>query len=377
MKKVICIVFVLVMCFALAGCDSNQYEKAMSLYEAGDYERAASIFEELGDYENSVEMAKESKYAKAMSLYEAEDYARAASVFEELGDYKNSAKMAKESKYAYASQLLFEDKEFDSAKRIFGELGNYSDSEELCLECDYRKAEEAFSSGDYKTAISIYELNPTYSDSEMKIAQATRKLMYEKYDDVIQLMSEGVWFYNVSGAINAVNRLTFSGEAAQITVFISDGNGVDSDINRTAKFTVDESYITFTDSYDGEISIPYRVENGTLILDGGYLTPEEVDADLQGYWRVRDFSSEYIYYFEDGKVSYEYAAESYWGSNGEYFYYGPYEGTYTIDENGLNADVSNNWQFAFNVIDGKAVMVRCGHICSSTSGFKGENGYSF
>ena len=47
MKKIICVVCLLMMCLMLAGCDSSQYKKATSLYKAGEYEAATAIFEEL------------------------------------------------------------------------------------------------------------------------------------------------------------------------------------------------------------------------------------------------------------------------------------------------------------------------------------------
>lgn len=348
MKKVICVICMLAICLALTGCDSSQYKKAMSLYEGGDYERAGEIFEELGDYENSSEMAQTCKYT-------------------------------------HAAKLL-ENKDFDTAKEIFEQLGNYADSKNFCKECDYRKAEDAFASGDYETAISVYELNPTYLDSEMKITAAKQKLMYEKYGDVIEKMTEGVWFYN-GGSNAAVNRLTFTEKQANITQFVSDGNGVHTGDVNDFPFVVDESNIVLTLVDGSEQTIPYTLENNALILEGGYLTPEDVEADLQGYWSLHDkdtiavlgitTENEYIAYLNKGAFVYESAAKAYGGRNGEYYYYGPYEGTYQVNETGLNVEVRNNYRFAFNIIDGKAVLLSCGKPFSPASGFKGENGYHF
>lgn len=346
MKKAICMVCVLAICLALAGCDSSQYKKATSLYEAGDFEAAASLFEELGDYENSAEMALACKYT-------------------------------------YAAQLL-ENGDYDAAKEIFEKLDNYADSKNFCKECDYQKAEDAFASGDYETAISLYELNPTYLDSEMKITNAKRELMYEKYGEVIEKMTEGVWFYN-GGSDTAVNCLTFTNDQASITQIVSDGNGTHTGNSNALSFMVDEANIVLSLVDGSEQTISYTLENGTLTLEGGYLTPAEIESDLQGYWGLRkkdsvlgiSMENEYIFYFNTGKVVYEYAAKALGYSNGEYYYYGPYEGTYTINENGLAVDIRNNYQFAFNVIDGKAVMVHCEDVCSPVSGFKGENGYHF
>lgn len=348
MKKAICMVCVLAICLALAGCDSSQYKKATSLYEAGDYEAAASLFEELGDYENSAEMALACKYT-------------------------------------FAAQLL-ENKDYDAAKEIFEKLGNYADSENFRKECDYQKAEDAFTSGDYETAISLYELNPAYLDSETKISDAKRALMYEKYGEVIEKMTEGVWFYN-GGSDAAVNRLTFTNDQATVIQIVSDGNGTHSGNSNDLSFVVDETSIVLTLVDGSEQTIPYTLNDGTLALEGGYLTPAEVEADLQGYWGIHDkdtiailglaTENEYIAYLNEGTFVYESAAKAYGGRNGEYYYYGPYEGTYQVNETGLKVEVRNNFRFAFNVIDGKAVLLSCGKPFSPVSGFKGEKGYRF
>ena len=76
-------------------------------------------------------------------------------------------------------------------------------------------------------------------------------------------------------------------------------------------------------------------------------------------------------------MTYESATEAYGYNDGSYYYYGPYEGTYEINENGLVVDAYNEWQFGFVISEGKVAMCRCGDILSAYSGFKGENGFSF
>lgn len=77
--------------------------------------------------------------------------------------------------------------------------------------------------------------------------------------------------------------------------------------------------------------------------------------------------NEYIFCFDAGKVIYESAAKAFGYSNGEYYYYGPYEGTYTIDETGLHAEVRNNWQFAFNIIDAIEIFEGLDNYADSSS----------
>lgn len=90
MKKIICVVCVLMMCLMLAGCDSSQYKKATSLYKAGEYEAATAFFEELGDYENSPEMVKVCQYTYAAQLLQNKDYDAEKDIFNRLGDYADS-----------------------------------------------------------------------------------------------------------------------------------------------------------------------------------------------------------------------------------------------------------------------------------------------
>lgn len=207
----------------------------------------------------------------------------------------------------------------------------------------------------------------------------------EAYSDVIQMMVGGIWFFN-GGSDAAVNKLEFTEDSAVITQIVYDGNGSHANGTSSFSYLMSDSSITLTLADGSELAIDYAVNDGVFVLeDSGYLTPAEVDAGLQGYWGVRKKDNisglvtegEYIYHYDNGNVTYEYASKALDGGPGDYYYFGPYEGTYTIDGNGLSATAKNNWQFGFNIIDGEVVMVRCGDVCSPVSGFKGQDGYSF
>lgn len=230
-----------------------------------------------------------------------------------------------------------------------------------------------------------YELHCSVADALSGVVAGAEALVNESYADVIQLMVNDFWFFN-GGSDAAVNMLEFTEDSAVITQIVYDGNG--PHVGSVSNFTylMSDTDITLTLADGSELAIAYSVNDGMFTLEGeGYLTPAEVDADLQGYWGLRESSNvmgvntegEYIYYYENGIVTYEKASKALDGGLGEYYYFGPYEGVYTIDRNGLSTTAKNNWQFGFNIIDGKAVMVRCGAVCYPESGFKGEYGYSF
>ena len=77
------------------------YKTAMSDYDKGYYEIAASEFEALGYYKDSHEMWQKSNYEIAMSDYDEGYYEIAVSEFEDLGDYEDSYKMWLESMASY------------------------------------------------------------------------------------------------------------------------------------------------------------------------------------------------------------------------------------------------------------------------------------
>ncbi len=163
----------------------NNYAKAVSLLEAGEYDYAQQAFEELGDYEDSRLLAeKEIPYRRAvyiMSCAEKGDtdalvmlgmkrselgeeetvstalYRRAAEMFAALGDYKDSAAQSAAAEKAvsdyYESLLsdsydlaaaLLNEKKFCQARDAFAALGDYKDSQSMVTECIYRKAEMLF-----------------------------------------------------------------------------------------------------------------------------------------------------------------------------------------------------------------------------------------
>jgi len=96
MKKIVLGLMAGLIVLALfVGCSGNTYEKAMSLYEEGNFAEAEKIFAKLGDYEDSAEMVKKCRYETAMAFYNEAKFAEAQKIFDELGKYEKSEDMAK------------------------------------------------------------------------------------------------------------------------------------------------------------------------------------------------------------------------------------------------------------------------------------------
>lgn len=161
--KVLCIILTLV--WVLSGCDSSDYKKAMELYDTGSYEDACEIFTELGDYENSAEMAFRCRYEMAMDVYEAGDYGRALEMFTELGDHEKCVNLIQECKYQLAIDV-YESGDYEQAITAFMELGNYSDSADRIRQCHYQLGLAAMDAEDYQQARSYFQAAEGWEDSE-------------------------------------------------------------------------------------------------------------------------------------------------------------------------------------------------------------------
>ena len=98
MRRIIYIIFVLLLAFSLCGCsiinNIKVYKAAEELYAAGKFEEAVDIYETLGEYKDSADKALVCRYDVACTTFEGEDYKKAQELFEALGDYKDSADMA-------------------------------------------------------------------------------------------------------------------------------------------------------------------------------------------------------------------------------------------------------------------------------------------
>ena len=100
--------WVLALCLvllALTGCDSSDYKKAQELFEAGEYEAAEQLFDQLGDYEDSKDMVEKCKYSAACELKETGDYEDVAAAFEKLGDYEDAPALKLECEYQIAEGM--------------------------------------------------------------------------------------------------------------------------------------------------------------------------------------------------------------------------------------------------------------------------------
>ena len=138
-----------------------------------DYYKAASLFQDIGDYKDSQdkiaqckEAALEIKYNTALKEYSSENYTEAIRIFKELGDYKDSNNKIQDSqnkelevRYKEAikvKEACGNEAAYKEVSLMFRSLGDYLDSSQMADEC-LLLAENARKDSLYSDALSYYE----------------------------------------------------------------------------------------------------------------------------------------------------------------------------------------------------------------------------
>ncbi len=132
---VVAVVAIIVLTLVIAKVISRSvdYNKAMKLFNNGDFKEAAEIFLELKDYEDSENLYKRCMYNYGVEMYNNDNYKEAIEGLENAKGYKNSGSLLKMACYNYAEQC-FENGEYEIAAVEYGKAGTYLDAREKSFE---------------------------------------------------------------------------------------------------------------------------------------------------------------------------------------------------------------------------------------------------
>ena len=147
---------------------NNQYNSAVALKEAGNYEEAINVFEAMNGYKDSAEQIEEceigileNKYKAAMEVKDAGNYEEAITAFKVIDGYKDSAEQIE----ACEIQLM-KDSQAGSTVRFgsYEQDGNASNGQELV---EWRVLERQ---GSQLLLVSEYALNcESYNETSSKV----------------------------------------------------------------------------------------------------------------------------------------------------------------------------------------------------------------
>lgn len=253
-----------------------------------------------------------------------------------------------------------------------------------CDSSDYKKAMSMYENGEYKEAAEIFAKLGDYEDSAEMAVKAEKQWALVTYADVFETLKQETWYFN-GGSDTTLNYLTFTDEEATVGQVYFDGNGIHENGSNACAYVVDDTSVTITMADGTEMAISYEKGDAGITLDKEYVSFSDVKKGLMGYWKstskktiigILSVSEDNIYVGEDTLES-ESASLAYGGSNGEYYYYGPYKGTYTLGIGCFETEMKHGDAWFFNIIDGKPTMLHYDKVCTPTDGFPRKDGYSF
>ncbi|MDR1688760.1 MAG: hypothetical protein LBS21_09160 [Clostridiales bacterium] len=223
------------------------YRDAKELQNEGQYEQAALIYEELGGYSDSAELAQESRkaaeYEKAEEFFTNGDYSSAEEIFKQLAEqnFSNSAQRAEEmpkyASYDDAASLLADGNNAD-AYELFYDLGDFLDSAEQKNAADEALWQEVINS-DSKAELARYITLPgsqKHNNDEIE-AQQTRLTRIEAALEFKRIMPE-----TLPENINVKPINTFIGKwnnytDAEIADMVSKAKALQNEILADSKYS--------------------------------------------------------------------------------------------------------------------------------------------
>lgn len=194
-------------------------------------------------------------------------------------------------------------------------------------------------------------------------------------------------WYVTDSSYNACNTLRFQGDKVKLVHSFVDGNGVHEQAEVTGSVHFKDGVISLDfGSSAKSIEIPYSFDNEVLTLDSQQcLSEEQVMAQLQGAWTYTDrgyvygtaIAEEHNLVIDGKNIEMEYAAKARPGTGYDYFFYGPYSGSFELGNGSIVSDMEHSNSLFFRVKDGGVELFNYTHQFSAGSGLVGQDGYSF
>lgn len=164
--------------------NETNYAQSISYIESGAYTQAQrslkGVFAFYGD------AAQLSRYTEAGLKLENDEYEAAARLFSELGNFRDASGMVSETAYCHA-QYLMQQGDYTGAETLLDTIGGYKDAAQMRTEIAYQNACTYLDAGLYLSALDVFEAIDPYNDSADRMDEAKIKL----YEAGLSALSAG------------------------------------------------------------------------------------------------------------------------------------------------------------------------------------------
>ena len=231
----------------------NKYTNASDLLEQGEYEQAAAIFDELGDYEDAKEKYLETLYREGNDFLKNGKYAEAISLFESLDSYEDSKEKLIESTYGYGKQFL-EKNDYDNAIKTLNSNKDYKDSAQLISKATYGKAVSLREKKEYDAAISLFEELGDYEDSQeqMKLTEKEKEENSVKVPSIVgKTLDSARTLLEKAGLVFSAQESTEKNKKVGTVISVSPEEGTLVLIGSTVKIVIAKGSSEYS-NYEGD-----------------------------------------------------------------------------------------------------------------------------
>lgn len=279
---------------------NNAYQDAVELLNAGEFDKAISAFEALGDYKDSKEQIEnvhiavlDKAYNDARALLESGQYNDAIAAFEALGDYKDSKSQIVNTKLAVTNKTAgdyLENGDYEKAIAEIETLSSYADGQKYIDSLKstiYEQAIAYLDAGEYFEAKKAFDALADYQDSAEYGSRFTLRLVTETYTSP-NVNSEKTYEYNRSGQLE---KIIHPAKYSNVEEFFYDDEGrltkrvktYDSGDVETREFDTYGNMTRFFSSTGDEVNRSYEYDSDGNILSEIIITAKEVREQKNTY----------------------------------------------------------------------------------------------
>ncbi len=207
MKRMTLLAALLCAALTLSGCQSQSnleyYERAQLYLGSGNYDYAAELFSQLGEYEDSADYAL---YSRALKALAEEDYELARADLEAVNPFKSSGRYLM---YLDAIAAEAED-ELEQALSLYEKLGTFCDAnlaverlETAIPEAAIQEGRALMNKGEYEAAREIFLSLDGFGASKALADNCTAAMNRAAYEAAEKLQDAG----DLNGAMSAFTAM--------------------------------------------------------------------------------------------------------------------------------------------------------------------------
>lgn len=249
---------------------------------------------------------KSNTYKEAVSCYSDGQYEKAQTLFAQLGDYKDAKQKAVDACVGRAERFI-EDEDFDNAREVLASVDSTDTIENTKKKCDYAEAESLVKKEDYQNAYNMFSelAKKDYKDADVMAEKVLPQAAEEAYEKIIEESEKEI----MNDSTSQLGYTFFDFEKDGVNELVSTVNGKDLKIYTFKKGNVEKildanfGWSGCITCYDSSSKILYTTTGGEDHFHSWYYKLSDKFENLGTV--VEDYASEkFPYPYEyNGKIT--------------------------------------------------------------------------